>query len=1232
MAGPYDDVLQEMGGGEVPRQSDVAPEKIPAAQPGSGPYDDVLNLMKADQLLDNNPGFKGKLKEFFAMTGQGTLRGLAMDAGMPVDNINALGRFITSSPGAATEIARNAPVLAGMPMAAAAIKQAVHPGDIETGSTKQIRQLMKDAGIPTESAEEAGLTSGSAHWGSEIGEFMGANVPFLFLNPTGGGARYIPEVVKGLNPQQIAAAASKIGANPASWKAAAGELAPVGHLLTETVFGGLGPASGAALGKAVVGKEYEEAGKDIGAMGGNLRLGLMKAAYKGTKSGWSWFHDLLGFGTGAKTTAGKSLALMTGDLPTAIDTIARGEPANLAPGMYEPITMPDGRVIPSKIPVDLATGDRPLIAFRQHLTDLDRQLAGDYDKMWEQGHLAGHEHAEIFPEARLDQHAENVQATLQNRQWAIDQLMEKRVLQATELAQQDAETAFAGVERTPENINLVKSQQAAVLKRELGAAEQDSALVVDGLWEPVDKARPRDMEPVYDSLNTMRAEMAASAQDRKHFPNESFGKFFDHEGEPVFGPGTTLKQVIELDSSVQAEIRSKRRDPNASDIYLSYLKRLSNSLNKVKAEAAPGEDSEILRRALDATKAHHNTFDRGPVGRVLGYGRDSGAAVPDADTMRQFLVSDAKGVQSFDALLGALGRRTGGKVPLEGDAMQDILAPYLRQEFFDQVTRKGGAFSVADAQQWMKNHAGPMRAFPKMRDEFTRAIATRGEEIGAQAQSADFAKQRESKDINKNAANLYLNGRPSAWFDAARKSADPRKAMSELIAATDFDTTGAASKGLAQMTISHMLWDSRVPLETGGPVQWRVSGRKAREWLVENRGMVSALAERFPGIGERFDTITNTFEFLERYHAAPRIPKAEDKLGGGMIRDIAARLMGANILAKFGAGEGASFQTAAIGSNVMKTIAQALTPEQSIKLIRQALVDKQLYMDLTRNWNKASPTQQQAAVYRLAPYLYSIGVPLSQPYLNPQGTTPQEKKSPVRSGEVPDLGVSQDMLDKRVLGDPSGIDSDKSRWPTDDDVASAIRYDLPYGDRSAGFFNPGASKIRTLPIDEAPAAVNQGKLDTAGKLETTTPQMADSMMRQWLAARKSAVASVGFDPRHIVSSPTNKANPLTAGGVYSRKSDMAWYSRDDESSAVHEMIHRGLQKLIEAGVVPKSSQRESVVRGLMLRHFGDIEMGGGKENDKQVDWARNYGDTHELDRIEEAAAKYRAQQQPRGPH
>lgn len=218
-------------------------------------------------------------------------------------------------------------------------------------------------------------------------------------------------------------------------------------------------------------------------------------------------------------------------------------------------------------------------------------------------------------------------------------------------------------------------------------------------------------------------------------------------------------------------------------------------------------------------------------------------------------------------------------------------------------------------------------------------------------------------------------------------------------------------------------------------------------------------------------------------------------------------------------------------------------------------------------------------------------------------------------------------IEKKETGGAAG---DQTKWPTNEDVVTALKTDQFYGTPLAGYMNPGDAKVRTVPIEDVPRMANKGELD-GGDYKETNQFDVDRIARQSIAAQKSPVAMLGFDPRHTISSPKSDAE-LNISGGYTPKTDTAWYDQNDESAAVHESMHRGIKMLVDAGVIPKNKGREEyIVRALMEKYFGGIEMGGGEAGDRQIKLSRIMIEPKELKTIEDAAAALIAKKQQMGP-
>jgi hypothetical protein len=217
-----------------------------------------------------------------------------------------------------------------------------------------------------------------------------------------------------------------------------------------------------------------------------------------------------------------------------------------------------------------------------------------------------------------------------------------------------------------------------------------------------------------------------------------------------------------------------------------------------------------------------------------------------------------------------------------------------------------------------------------------------------------------------------------------------------------------------------------------------------------------------------------------------------------------------------------------------------------------------------------------------------------------------------------------------------------ANWPGEKELKASKDAGRTYGDPVAPFLQDGARK-KTWSLPQAIQSINtrskewsnfdMKKLDQAGR---------DKIEQGWIAAQKSAIAAIGFDPRRIIETDP-KGKKLTIGGMYRPKDDMVWTGDGEPSTVIHESFHRGIEKVRKAGGLKDLRyQEEDIVRGLMLRHFGGVEYDpAANVGNKQVDKARElFGRPtltrkgsdfqQELDRIEDAAAEYARAQKPRG--
>lgn len=184
-----------------------------------------------------------------------------------------------------------------------------------------------------------------------------------------------------------------------------------------------------------------------------------------------------------------------------------------------------------------------------------------------------------------------------------------------------------------------------------------------------------------------------------------------------------------------------------------------------------------------------------------------------------------------------------------------------------------------------------------------------------------------------------------------------------------------------------------------------------------------------------------------------------------------------------------------------------------------------------------------------------------------------------------------------------------NKLPTAEDVALGRKYDVGYGQSTY----PG-EKGRITDFESFKDWLGSGTFSRT-EVAKFSPEQLQDLEIAWHGARKSAIATIGFDP-HALVQLADKATATNPAGAYMPKADEATvYDAKGKairkieqhrghadtmytdqlsaaSTAIHEAIHRGFEKMREAGVkgLPKEGMDEEIaVRALMLKHVGNAE-------------------------------------------
>jgi hypothetical protein len=179
-------------------------------------------------------------------------------------------------------------------------------------------------------------------------------------------------------------------------------------------------------------------------------------------------------------------------------------------------------------------------------------------------------------------------------------------------------------------------------------------------------------------------------------------------------------------------------------------------------------------------------------------------------------------------------------------------------------------------------------------------------------------------------------------------------------------------------------------------------------------------------------------------------------------------------------------------------------------------------------------------------------------------------------------------------------------------------------------------QARALEVLRPPFATPEGT-----KSALNTQADADRVRAENLAAERSAMAKLGWDPGLSVSTPFGSGG-LKIVGTYNPRSDVYWYLQQTPSASMHESMHRGIDILRNMGLVniPKGSVEERYVRALMQRAYGNVEIKELRPDGIFTKSSPAYQDMEAgkamvndpvIENLEKVAADEIARRHPRGP-
>lgn len=458
------------------------------------------------------------------------------------------------------------------------------------------------------------------------------------------------------------------------------------------------------------------------------------------------------------------------------------------------------------------------------------------------------------------------------------------------------------------------------------------------LWRAVPTdARVRTTQTA-DAVETLIKETPwAQRRDIPADLKEAFGP------NGALGEATTVGELHGLYSEMRRISRSAmsgtNQNKNLSRIANDVAEAILSDLGAIGGETPAGR---AINEARVFSRALHETFDQGAVGRILQRTIDGDEAVaPEAALARTV----GRG--------GAQGMADAAKIEAAAPQAAEQVTDYLRGRFMDSVFAADGSFTPRNAETFFRQNRELLSRYPRVMSELRRALNNR--------QSADaFAARADARaklaEANSPVAGFTVGQDQKAVFSIIGAD-NPELAARSVIAAARKDTSGKALAGVKGAFSDYLIGKAGTE---GGLSGERLIG------LMRDKNMRVALRQVFDS-GElaRLERIANDLAKIDGKAAdvGTFMDSPSNRLVEYVVRIVAAQKGG-----QLGGGTmGGSLQAANIVQERARAMLRNLTNDKARRLLMDAIEDPALFKALMTENPAMKLTAEQRNL--LAPYI-----------------------------------------------------------------------------------------------------------------------------------------------------------------------------------------------------------------------------------------------------------------------
>lgn len=411
------------------------------------------------------------------------------------------------------------------------------------------------------------------------------------------------------------------------------------------------------------------------------------------------------------------------------------------------------------------------------------------------------------------------------------------------------------------------------------------------------------------------------------------------------GPETyTFKEIHSLYSDLRRQSRAAMAGTDQQKALARNANILADAILEDLGAFDPGVPyADQINEARAFSRALHETFDQGAVGRILNRTIDGDERIRPEEALR--------------ATVGRTGESSAAdarQINAAAPQARPVIEDYLRGRFQNAATRPTtdgslGEFDRASAARFMRDNSVLLEQYPELRETLINAARqnSRAEDVA----SAVARVIERPQSARQEALTQFIGTRPEEAVARVFRSDNPARAARLLRQEASRDETGEALAGLKGAFASQLIRGNQVTPD--GILRALDSEETARVFDV-----IYSPVER-----ARFRRIASDLAAMNGDAA-----DVGRSLSGSPVSTLVetfAAVKGANIGAQMGGGGGASIQTANIGANRAREIVRRLTGDKASQLIADAIEDPELFRLLLAD----SVQVEEQLVPRLLPYL-----------------------------------------------------------------------------------------------------------------------------------------------------------------------------------------------------------------------------------------------------------------------